>query len=67
MAKKKKAKPVNDRVAEHRKRMTDCGYRQVNVTLQIGDIILLDRLAKNGDLSRSQVVSRLIRDASKKN
>ena len=68
MAKKKKKKrvktvSVNDRVAEHRKRMTESGYRQIAVQLPESVIRKLDRLCKTKEQNRATVLEQLIKKA----
>jgi len=62
MAKKKKAKPVTQRVVEHRQRMTESGFKQINVTLDGKTIAKLDKQAKSEGTSRAKLISRLIQD-----
>lgn len=60
MAKKKKAKTVNSRVAEHRARMRENGYRQVAVLLPSETIAKLDKLVKLSNEPRATVIDLLI-------
>ena len=64
MAKKKKAKAVNSRVAEHRARMRENGYRQVAVLLPTATIAKLDKLAKLSNEPRATVIDLLIQDGA---
>lgn len=66
MAKKKtaKAKSVNDRVAEHRKRKAESGYRQIAVQLPQATVRKLDKLCKSASQSRAVVLQELIKNGS---
>lgn len=60
MAKKKKVKSVNARVAEHRKRAKADGKRQIAVQLSEQIIQKLDLIADCENASRADVIERLI-------
>ena len=66
MAKKKKAKTVSSRVAEHRARMRENGYRQVAVLLPTATIAKLDKLAKLSNEPRATVINSLIQEGASK-
>ena len=65
MAKKKKAKVSSARVLEHRLRMTEAGFKQINITLDNKTIAKLDKLSKAEGVSRAKFISRLIQDTGK--
>ena len=56
---------MNDRVAEHRQRMKNEGYRQIAVQLPDATIRKLDKLCKATNQSRGVVLGQLINGASK--
>lgn len=63
MAKKKKVKGnVNDRVAEHRERMRESGYRQIAVQLPEATIAKLDKLCKAAEMPRAKMLEQIIKD-----
>ena len=61
MAKKKRPMTDAERMAAMRARNAEAGKAQVTVTLSVKTINKLDRLAKRDDVTRSELVSRLIK------
>lgn len=57
MAKKKRQMTSNERMAEHRQRMREMGYRQIAVQLPASAIARLDTLAKSNKQSRADVIA----------
>jgi len=54
-----------DRVGEHRQRMRENGFRQVNIQLHQQVIFQLDKLAKENCRTRAELISWLIQSTIK--